>query len=111
MSALLNPMYVDYDGAGRRVAHPSILDRTIDAVSALAVNPLVIAELCINDEEAAAIGAALGKDDAVALMRAYRAAMDRHVQELIDTENHKRWERGLPESDYESAIALQRIYQ
>lgn len=107
MNAILNPMYLDHDGAGRRVAHPSMLDRTIDAVAALGRNPLVIAELCINDEEAAAIGAALGKDDAPALLRAYRAAMDRHVQELIDAIR----DRSGIRSDYEAAIALQRIYQ
>lgn len=106
MNALLNPKYVDYDGAGRRVAHPAMLDRTVDAVSALVVNPLVIAELCINDEEAAAIGAALGKDDADALMRVYRAAMDRHVQDLIED-----WQdRSGNTSDYDAAIALSRIY-
>lgn len=106
MNALLNPMYLDHDGAGCRVSHAAILDRTIDLVAALGRNPLVIAELCVNDEEAAAIGAALGKDDAPALLCAYRAAMDRHVQELIDGIQ----DRSGIGSDYEAAIALSRIY-
>lgn len=106
MSALLNPIYVDHDGAGRRVMDPVMLDRTIDAVAALVRNPVVIEELCVNDEEAAAIGAALAKDDAPALMKVYRAAMDRHVQELIDGMQ----DRSGIHSDYAAAIALLRDY-
>jgi len=108
--ALMTAAYADHDGSGRPVMDPVILDRTVDAVSALASNAKVIGELVMNDEECAGVGRALAAGDAGALMRVYRAAMDRHVQELLDDQNHKRWERGLGESDLEAAWALQAVY-
>lgn len=102
----MHPQWVDHDGAGRPFLHPVFEDRTAAAVVALTCNPQVIGELAYTDEETIAIGQALMKDDAAALLATYRAAMDRHVQELIDG-----WqERSGNDSDYDAAIALGRIY-
>jgi len=108
--ALQNSAYTHHDGAGRPMMDPVIFDRTVEAVAALTSNATVISELVMNDEECAGVGRALAAGDAAALMRVYRAAMDRHVQELLDQQNHKRWERGLGESDLEAALALQAVY-
>lgn len=102
-----NPAWIDHDGSGRPLMSDYALDRTAEAVAALTFNAKVVGDLCPNDEESAAIAAALAKEDSTALLSVYRAAMDRHVQELIDD-----WQdRSGNDSDYEAAMALGRTYE